>query len=346
MLRDLHSEVLGTPTRFAVLLNAQAKRWTGTLHEAVSRWVPSKDLFLTEDFQQARHTVDRLLAQNEYDVIFTGGGDGTIVYLINEVEKRIARGTLTRDTAPPVGVLRMGTGNALATYLERGHILQDLSALAAGSPVVLYHTPMLQTTDGLVPFAGFGWDATILNDYDAFKASVRETAIENVATGLGGYVASVTTRSIPNAIRGRRKTARITTHARALRIHPKTGAVLDEYQAGDVIYEGVVDELAASTIAYWGFNVRMFPYCSQEPGMFEIRAYHGGLGRIIRSVPRRFWAGDFGEHELGNFLASDVECEILDGTMAYQVAGDAEGQANHARWTMAPHPVPLAVTLR
>lgn len=346
MLRDLRTEVLGKPTRFAVLLNARAKRWTGELHEAVSRWVPAKDLFLTEDFHQARHTVDRLLSQNDYDVIFTGGGDGTIVYLVNEVEKRIADGRLTRATAPPIGVLRMGTGNALATYLERGQILDDLRALAGGAQVMLYHTPMITTKQGIVPFAGFGWDATILNDYDAFKASVRETALENVATGLRGYTASILTRSIPGAIVNTRKTARITTHAPAVRIHPKTGEVLDEYLAGDVIYEGVVDELAASTIAYWGFKVRMFPYCTLQPGMFEVRAYHGGLGKIIRSVPHRFWKGDFDEHELGNFLASDLECEILDGKMAYHVAGDPEGPQNHVRWTLTPQPIPLAVPVR
>lgn len=343
---ELPSRVIHKPGRYAVLLNARAKRWTGALHEAVSRWVPAKDLFLTDDFRQAAKTVERIIASRDYEVIFTGGGDGTIVYLVNAIEKQIAEGKLAREEAPPIGVLRMGTGNAIATYLECRDVVEDLRAIGGGSPIVVHDVHMVRTAEGLVPFAGFGWDATILNDYDSFKESVRETAIENVATGLGGYAASVVTRSIPGALGSTRKHARITAGGHAVRILPKTGEVVDEYFDGDVIYEGVVDQLAASTIPYWGFNIRMFPHCHARPGYFELRAYHGGIRKILKSVPNRFWKGDFDEHELGNFLATDLSVEILDGAMSYHVAGDPGGYERNVRWQISEHAIPLAVPLR
>ncbi len=346
MLGDVPSKILQSPTRYAVLLNARAKRWTGELHQAVSRWVPAKDLYLTDDFRQAAKTVERIISSGAYDVVFTGGGDGTIVYLLNAIEQHIESGQIRREDAPPIGVLRMGTGNAIATYLDCRDVVDDLRALSGGSPIVVYDNYMVSTSDGLVPFAGFGWDASILNDYDSFKESVRETAIENIATGLGGYVASIATRTIPAALSSGRKQARITANGPAVRIHPKTGAVLDEYISGDVIYEGFVDQLAASTIPYWGFNVRMFPHCTLRPGSFEIRAYHGGMRRILKSVPRRFWAGDFAEDELADFLATDVTVQILDGALPYHVAGDPGGYERNVNWTISSHPARLGVPLR
>ena len=346
MLGDVPSRVIHKPGRYAVMLNARAKRWTGELHEAVSRWVPTRDLFLTDDFRQASKTVDRILSAGVYEVLFTGGGDGTIVYLMNAIEERIASGQLAREDAPPVGVLRMGTGNALATYLECRNVVDDLRSLSGGSPIVVYDMHMVSTSDGLVPFAGFGWDATILNDYDSFKESVRETAVESVATGLGGYAASIVTRSIPSALGSDRKHARITANGPAVLIHPKTGDVLDEYLADDVIYEGVVDQLAASTIPYWGFNVRMFPHCTKRPGFFELRCYHGGVANILKTVPFRFWSGDFEEHECADFLCTDISVEIVDGAMSYHVAGDPGGYERAVRWAISEHPTPLAVPLR
>lgn len=346
MLGELPSRVIHKPGRYAVLLNARAKRWTGKLHEAVSRWVPAKDLFLTDDFRQAHKTVERILSSGVYEVIFTGGGDGTIVYLMNAIEDFIASGRLAREDAPPVGVLRMGTGNAIATYLECRDVVDDLRALSGGSPIVVYDVHMVGTSEGFVPFAGFGWDATILNDYDGFKESVRETALENIATGLGGYAASILTRSIPSALGSERKQARIVSNGHAMRIHPETGEVLDEYFDGDLMYEGVVDQLAASTIPYWGFNVRMFPYCTKHPGYFELRAYHGGIRNILKTVPLRFWEGDFGEHECGDFLCQDLSVEILNGAMSYHVAGDPGGFERAVRWTISPTPARLAVPLR
>lgn len=345
MLSELPSRVLHKPGRYAVLLNARAKQWTGELHQAVSRWVPSKDLFLTDDFRQAEKTVDRILTSGDYDVVFTAGGDGTIVYLINAIEERIARGVIPRDEAPPVGVLRMGTGNALATYLECREVVEDLRAISGGSPLVVYDVSMVQTDDALYPFVGFGYDAQILNDYDSFKDSVRETVLENYATGLGGYAASILSRSIPTALRSSKKTARITTMGPAVKIEQESGETVEEYEAGDVIFEGRIDVIAASTIPYWGFNIRMFNHCTRIPGRFQIRCFTGGVLDVLTSLPT-FWDGRFPKENIRDYLVEDVRVEITNGAMAYHVAGDPAGFERAVEWKTSAQPARLAVPLR
>lgn len=345
MLADIPSRVIHKPGRFAVLLNARAKRWTGELHQAVSRWVPGRDLFLTDDFHQAEKTVDRLLSGGIYDVIFTGGGDGTIVYLLNAIEERIASGAIDRADAPPVGVLRMGTGNAMATYLECRDIVEDLRTLSGGAPIIVYDVNMIETDGALYPFAGFGFDAQILNDYDAFKEAVRETTLENYATGLGGYAASIVTRTIPAAIRTGQHAARVTNLGEHAALISQDGEVLDEYLAGDVLFEGPVSQLAGSTIPYWGFGVRMFPHCTRQAGHYHLRCYHGGVADVIASLPW-FWQGRFPDEDIADFLVQRVKVEITDGAMAYHVAGDPAGFERLVEWSISSKPAQLAVPLR
>lgn len=343
MLSDVPSKILTSPGRYAVMLNARAKQWTGDLHEDVARWVPARDLYLTDDFNQAERTVDKLISE-DYDVIFTGGGDGTIVYLMNAIEGRIRDGMVSRDEAPMIGVLRMGTGNALASYVGSGPIVEDLRALKAGKPLTVYSVNMIESAEGMFPFAGFGWDALILNDYDALKDAVRSTSLENYVTGLGGYALSVATRSVPGAIKQGRSQVRLVANDQAFRIDDD-GNILEEFEDGDTLYEGPTRVCGVGSIPYWGFKIRMFPHCSVKPGFFEMRTYHGSVSWIVTHL-HRFWQGELEPGKYTNFLCSDVRCEFLDEGLPYQVAGDARGNEKIVEWRMAEFPARLAVPMR
>lgn len=343
MLTDVPSRIVRNPGRYAVMLNANAKRWTGELHQSVLRWVPSKDLYLTDDFRQAERTVDRLLAEG-YEAIFTGGGDGTIVYLMNAIEERIRDGVIDRADAPPVGVLRMGTGNAIATWLGCGKIVDDLRQLRAGSPLVVYECDMIEGDTGeAFPFAGFGWDAFILNDYESFKDAVRDTALENFATGMGGYAASIASRTIPRAtIEGSNRVV-VTALDHALKVSAD-GTTLSEHDAGDVLFDGDVKIISSASIPYWGFGVRMFPLANFRRGYFQLRTFNGSIRSIVSHLPS-FWRGEVAEGT-NDFLCKHVRVEIPDGAMAYQVAGDAKGPERVVEWKTTQDPRNLAVPMR
>ncbi|TXD34847.1 hypothetical protein FRC96_12365 [Lujinxingia vulgaris] len=335
--------VMEAPRRYAVLLNARAKAWTGEVHEAVQRFVPARDLYLTDDFRQAQTTVERILAQ-DYDVVFTGGGDGTIMFLINAIEAAVKAGKIAREDAPPVGVLRLGTGNAVASYVGAGPIIEDLRALHAGAPLKVHEVNMVEDGEHRFPFGGFGWDADILNDYDRFKAAVRDTALENFATGLGGYALSIGSRTIPKAtIRGSRN-ARFTNLGEVAYELDEHGRIVREIGPGELIYDGPMKITSSATIPYWGFKIRMFPYANLKPGFFELRSYHGSISSILMDLPA-FWKGEVQEGKLGDWLVQRVAVEVEEA-MSYQVAGDAAGYRTRVEWSLSDHPSLLAVPLQ
>lgn len=343
LLSDIPSQILKSPGQYAVLLNARAKRWTGDLHADIQRWISPKDLFLTDDFAQAERTVDRLI-KDGYDFIFTGGGDGTISYLINAIEKRIRSGMVARSDAPGVGVLRMGTGNALASYVEAGNIVDDLRRLKEGGPLVVYDVQMVDCREGLFPFVGFGWDGLILNDYDALKDAVRGSAAENYVTGLGGYALSIATRSIPNALRVGAVPLVLTALDHCVEIDPD-GREIAEFGPDEIMVQRDVKVCGCGTIPYWGFKVRMFPQCSQKPGYFQLRVYWGSISWILRHL-RAFWTGALEPGMYRDFLCKEVRCEFPDEPLAYQVGGDAKGFERRVEWKTSSFPAKLAVPLR
>ena len=336
--------VAPAPERYAVLLNARARGWTGEVHEAVQRFVPRRDLFLTDDFRQAQTSVKTLLRRG-YDVIFTGGGDGTIIYLINAIEEAIEAGELAREDAPPVGVLRLGTGNAISTYLGCGPIIDDLRALYAGAQLQLRRVNMIDDGEHRFPFAGFGWDADILNDYHQLQGAVKDTFLEQFATGLGGYAASIATRTLPRSvIRSGARATFTNLGERALELD-EYGQVVGEKGPGDVLYSGPIKITSPATIPYWGFQVRMFPFANLRPDFFELRYYTGSIPRVLTNL-HNFWRGSMPPSTLGDWLVTSVEVTIDDGAMSYQVGGDAAGWRDQVVWSLADHPACLATPLR
>lgn len=340
---DAQIQVIESPGRYAVLLNALAKGWTGELHQQIQRLVPSKDLYLTDDLRQAERTVDMLL-NRDYDVIFTGGGDGTIVFLVNAIEERVQRGDITREEAPPVGVLRMGSGNAIATYLGTDSATSKLRALRAGAPLAIHSINLIRGNDGLFPFAGIGWDAEILNDYEDFKDAVRDTALENHATGLKGYVAAIATRTLPRVLRQPPTEIVVTNRGEQAFKIDQDGEIVAEYGPGDVLYDGPIRTCATASVSYWGYRIRMFPYATLKWGFAMLRCFNGTVGRILGHLPS-FWRGRFPEGDIVDFLYEDVEITAHGKSLPYQVTGEAAGYERQLDWNVPDTPVRLAVPL-
>lgn len=341
--RDEIIKVVDSPERYAVLLNALAKGWTGDLHQEVQRLVPSKDLYLTDDFRQAEHTVETLL-NRDYDIVFTGGGDGTIMFLVNAIERRIRSGKITREEAPPVGILRMGSGNAIATYLGTESATAKLRALRAGAPVAIHSLNMLEGPSGMFPFAGIGWDADVLSDYEAFKTAVRDTAVEPYATGLTGYVASIVTRTIPRVLRSDPMDVRVTNQGEHAVKIDQAGEVLEEYGAGDVLYDGTIRTCAAAAVSYWGYRIRMFPYATLDWGYSMLRCFNGSPQDILGHLPS-FWRGRFQEGVCVDFLFQDIRIETDGQSVPYQTTGEAAGRERVFEWSVTDEPIRLAVPL-
>ncbi len=102
--------------RVAVVVNGRARNVTqeviSTLHQMVSE---GGDLFISRSLEDAREIAKTLLVRG-YDTVLTGGGDGTFTVMVTEVVRRSAQ---ARRHAPRFGLLKLGTGNALAWVVAR-----------------------------------------------------------------------------------------------------------------------------------------------------------------------------------------------------------------------------------
>src|SRR5438874_12796704 len=115
--------------KVAVLLNANARSVSDGLKRELENFVPPEDLYYSRCFDDAR-LIARQVLDKGYRTILTGGGDGTFVGYVNclfEEAQQPSAATLRGAykllpipahavDLPRFGVLKLGTGNALADY--------------------------------------------------------------------------------------------------------------------------------------------------------------------------------------------------------------------------------------
>ena len=207
-------------------------------------------------------------------------------------------------------MLRLGTGNAIANYLGSHDIIHDLRTIKSGAPLTVHAVNMIRNaSEALFPFAGIGWDADILNDYEVVKQVVRDTSMEQYATGLGGYAAAIASRTIPRVVRQPPVMLRIYNLGPVAKQIDFEGRVLREFDRGALLYEGPARICGASSIPYWGFRVRMFPHADAHPELFQLRCFFGSAWEVLGGL-RNFWRGKVREESIFDALVSHARVEI------------------------------------
>src|SRR6187397_1417486 len=96
--------------RVAVVVNGNAKQVTEELVETLDQIVQSGDLFVSRSLQEGKE-IARLIVERGYPTVLTGGGDGTFVQMVSWIAKVAEE---TGRTMPRFGLLKLGTGNAMA----------------------------------------------------------------------------------------------------------------------------------------------------------------------------------------------------------------------------------------
>ena len=152
--------------RTGVMLNANAGRVRRSTARAIARACPDATIFWTRSMEEAEDAVEAAIESN-IDTLFAGGGDGTIIDLCNRL--------LLYENSPQLGILKLGTGNALATWVAARPIPLDLAAWHDGEAYRPRELRFVRAEDESFPFAGMGWDAAILNDYKWVKQHLKGT---------------------------------------------------------------------------------------------------------------------------------------------------------------------------
>lgn len=323
----------------AVLLNANAKRVSHRVHAALRHVVPDDDLFLSRSTSEAR-LIARTVVGRRYRTVFTGGGDGTFVSFVTEILDFLRDVT---EPLPRFGVLKLGTGNALAGMVGATPgvgILDDVLRARAGQVPSVKRIDLLQAEGRIAPFAGVGLDAALLNDYVALKHRLGDGPLKRWGTGAPGYAMAVLSRTLPNYLRRNQNPEIEVVNGRGTAVLlDADGKPCRDIGPGELLYRGPAQMCAASTVPYYGFNIKMFPFAGSVPGTMQLRISNV---RPLTSLLRvgSVWNGTMRHRNLHDFLAEEVTVRSKE-KMPLQVGGDAEGFRDEYTFRLAPRQVEL-----
>jgi diacylglycerol kinase family enzyme len=281
-----------------------------------------------------------------YHTVFLGGGDGTLMCFVNEILDEVERRRAYQPTtAPRFGVLKLGTGNSVASLVNAsspadGGLAGDVLRTRRGEAANSLTVDLLSVDGRRAPFAGLGADGQLLNDYNWVKQNLAQGPFSRLMTGPGGYFASVAFKTVPYYLTHPNDVEAEVVNGSSLawRMGPDAQPV-QEFQPGEVLYRGPLMMAAAGTVPYYGFELKMFPFARVRPGMMNLRVGILPTATILANL-QRLWAGSWFPEGLKDFLVSDATVRF-SRPMPFQVAGDAAGYREQVRFQVAPEPIEL-----
>jgi len=324
--------------RTAVVVNTNAQRVGPRLISKFRTLVPERDLYITTSEEEAKAIVDQLV-DAKYDRILTGGGDGTFSLVVDAVLKRAHR-TNTTDL-PVIGVLKLGTGNAVARYTGARRPMRDIRDVEAGrvgSPITVH---MILAEGKRVPFAGVGFDAELINDYYSLKERKKKPLTAALfKRGIAGYTYALGVRTLPRYMRGRGLSTpmRITTLEPAWYVDPRNQDQQVERPAGTVLFEGSASMASVGAVPYYGGGIKWFPFAGQRAGTFQLRVLNESLVRGLANIGA-VWRGKHRPPEACfEFLCTRIRIEN-EKPLPYQAAGESEGYRTEIEFAVDDVPI-------
>lgn len=326
--------------RIAVVVNGNAKSVTDEVISTLDQILLGGDLFVSRKLEDAED-IARTLVNRGYGTVLTGGGDGTFTVMVTEVVREAER---QGRPVPRFGLLKLGTGNALAWVAGASRakgrgLAVDIQRLRedAGS-----RSMRLVDVEGyLAPFAGFGVDAVVLTDYADVKAMLGKSMLRRYAAGGLSYALASVTRSIPSyVVRPVPHCRVINRGAEAFRIGAKAGLMGQPIPTGETIYEGPARIVGLATIPYYGFGFRMFPFADERPDRMQLRVSTISSLGFVRNFPA-IWRGEYHDPAVVfDYLVDAVEIE-MDPPTVFQIGGDPQGERSRLSARVSRSPIQL-----
>jgi diacylglycerol kinase family enzyme len=320
----------------AVVLYRNARGVTPRQIRRIERLHGAADVFLSHSPADSRRIAATVLERGYRSVLF-GGGDGTFVCCLNDL---VAATQRTGQPLPRMGVLRLGTGNAMGFYLGvepptlRGLRSELARARHQGSPE---RDLSLLLVDGkLAPFAGTGLDSQILEDYGATTRTLDSFGLGPLVSSPLRYALAVALRSVPRFV------TRRLPQVEVVNIGGPAYAVLPDGQLdrvalprGTVLYRGPCTLAGAATVPCYGFGVRIFPFADRRPDKFHVRCTNASALEALSHLPGVL-RGTYLSPSLRDFLCDAVEIH-MEHPVPMQVGGDLQQERrDYMRIELAP----------
>lgn len=323
----------------AVVVNLNSRRGSQRFADFAQRALPTSRVVTTKSLDDVTRLVEGFGAQGTPSVLLSGGGDGTAIGLLDALRAK-------RHAFPALGIVKLGTGNAwaattsapsarkavevVARAVERGH-----SAL----PTTDYW--LLEVEGRLAPFAGSGWDAEVLHDYQEQKRALPH-AVRRFAEGAPGYFASLFSRTVPRNLlqRARPRVRVVNLGGDALTFDPHGNVVaVPDAHPGTVLYEGPYGVAGAGTSCELGFGFKALHFARTRPGHMHLRVYAAGPAEATLRLPQ-LWTGRHPLPHSHDFLLSHCRLEF-DRDVPVEIGGDAIGLRRSVEYRVSPQLVPL-----
>ena len=322
--------------RVAVVVNGNARSVTSEVISTLDQILLGGDLFVSRRLEEGPELA-RTIINRGYGTVLTGGGDGTFTTVLTDVVREARRQS---KPIPRFGFLKLGTGNALAWVVgasgsKRRGLAVDIERLRedAGSRPVRF----IEVEDLIAPFAGFGVDAVVLQDYELVKKKLMKTARAAAwRRGPSVTLIATVTRSIPSYFFRQVPHCRIVNDGGdAYRVGPKGSIVGTPIPKGETIYEGPARIAAVSTIPYYGFGLRAFPFAEERPDRMSLRISTITPIPFVRNF-RGIWKGEYeSDVFLFDYLVDAITFEF-DPPTPFQIGGDSRGERAKVRAVLSP----------
>jgi diacylglycerol kinase family enzyme len=326
--------------RVAVVVNGRAKSVNEEVISTLDRIMAGGDLFVSKSLSDARE-IARLIIVRGYHTVLTGGGDGTFTVMVTEVVKEARR---RQAALPRFGLLKLGTGNALAWVVGASaggirNLQADIDRLMTDAGSRPIH--LVEVEGQIAPFCGVGFDATLLADYAKTKALLGRTPLGAATDGFVSYALAAALKTIPMAMLAPMPHIRIiNAGGEAYRMGARGSRVGTPFACGETIYEGPARLAALSTIPYYGFGFRVFPYANERADRMNLRLTTISAGPFMRNI-KAIWRGEFESSEyLFDFLVEAVDIEV-DPATPLQVGGDYVGVRSRVHAALTCEPIRL-----
>lgn len=320
--------------RVAVVVNGNAKRVSDDLVDMLDQIIQSGDLFVSRSLDEGREIARRIVARR-YPTVLTGGGDGTFTQMVTWIVQEAER----KGVEPPrFGMLKLGTGNALAWVLgAQEGVVADLGRLRreGGSREIR----LVDIEGTLSPFAGFGADALTLKHFQDVKDAFRRVPVLR-RYGMGGvaYAVSIVGLSMPQVLLKPHDHVRVVNlGGPAQRLGVDGQPVGDPIGPGETLYDGPSRGTWFSTVPYWGFGARIFPFAEDREDRFNLRIVDIGSLDVAWNI-RAIWKGTYRDDRLHDFLVERIGVHF-DEPMPLQVGGDLVGVRQDVEVALSKRPI-------
>lgn len=339
---DATRSIVGRGRGIAALFNGRAKQVTPSVVHRLREELPDAEVYVSDDLEQAERHAE-LIAKSDAEVVLSGGGDGAAMRLLHMLRK-VQKPERKR---PALGILKLGTGNAWARTVGAPRYPKLVDALKRMPwPLPVKRFDLVKIEDWECPFAGVGWDAIILNNYqrnlDRRSSQIFGSRFSTrLHKGLGGYMYSLFRYTVPEEwglIRDKGP-AQVTLQLDgddALFTVDDGGKVIP-LEKRDVLYQGAVSVGAAATIPEWGYGFRAFPFATHAPGFINIRIYDRTVLEAVRNMPK-LWSGVHPQPGMHDFFVKKARM-TFSRPMPFQIGGDPQGERTEVAYEVSDEPV-------